>query len=233
VGTFRFKKFSVNDDGAAMKVGTDAVLLGAWCPVREARWLLDIGTGSGVIALMLAQRSRENSLIDAVELNKRDAEQALANVKKSPWARKVNVINEAIQSYQTDRRYDLIVCNPPFFTTSLLPPDQRRSEARHDTRLTTDEIIDAVSRLLGPAGTFSLILPVSESKSFQAKALRSGIHINRLTQFHSRASNPPERVLMAFSRTWNKEPSHDQLILYSSGNIKTPGYQQSTADFYL
>jgi tRNA1Val (adenine37-N6)-methyltransferase len=134
VGTFRFKQFAVTDDRATMKVGTDAVLLGAWCPVGNANRILDIGTGSGVIALMLAQRSVAGAHIDAVELNTDDAQQAQANVQGSAWPSKVRVIHSAIQDHRPDAAYGLVVTNPPYFSNSLLPPEIRPRYPVNPTR---------------------------------------------------------------------------------------------------
>lgn len=233
MGTFRFKQFSVTDDGATMKVGTDAVLLGSWCPVGQAKRILDIGTGSGLIALMLAQRSVDTARIDAVELNARDAEQALANVNSSPWPQKVNVIQGSVQSHQPDYRYELIVSNPPFFSRSLLPPDPRRSDARHTTRLTSPDLIAAVCRLLDSTGTFSLILPTAEAEGFRVETQAAGLSLARITRFQTRPTKPTERVLMSFTRRPTSVPLDDSLVLYEKGEEKSEGYQRLTADFYL
>jgi len=232
MGTFRFKQFSVNDDHAAMKVGTDAVLLGAWCPVGNAYNILDIGTGSGVIALMLAQRSSATSRVDAIELSTDDASQASDNVRSSPWPQKVCIIHGSIQSYKPDRAYDLIVCNPPYFSNSLLPPDQRRSETRHDTNLPHEDLVQAVTDLLADQGTFCVILPITEAVTFREICRANGLHLHHTTRFKTRSAKPYERELMAFGRI-AKPPLEDELVLYESGDTKTKAYQQLTGEFYL
>lgn len=233
MGTFRFKQFSVTDDGAAMKTGTDAVLLGAWCPVGQANRILDIGTGSGVIALMLAQRSRPEARIDAVEINAADAQQARENVQRSPWSGKIEVVHAPVQEFKRVTLYDLIITNPPFFSASLLPPDPRRTVARHDTQLTKDELLTAVNRLLGESGIFCLILPFTEAKSFQVQASGYGFYLAHITHFQTRADKNPERTLMAFSREQLKPMQEDRLVLYEGRERKTEAYRNLTADFYL
>jgi tRNA1Val (adenine37-N6)-methyltransferase len=215
-----------------MKVGTDAVLLGSWTNVEGANKLLDIGTGSGVIALMLAQRTNQEAIIDAVELQDTDAAQATANVMASPWHKKVTVHHTSIQHYRPPVLYDVIVCNPPYFKNSLRPPGIKRTHARHDTGLTLRDLSASVTRLLSPKGSFSLIMPPNEGDSFAHAAMGNHLYLTRLTRFFSRAGKPQERSLMEF----RKQPlplEEDSLILYESGQAWTEKYQNLTADFYL
>jgi tRNA1Val (adenine37-N6)-methyltransferase len=231
VGLFRFKQFSVNDDRCTMKVGTDAVLLGAWCNVHDAMRILDIGTGSGVIALMLAQRSDVETLIDAVEINADDAAQARDNVSQSPWPKRVRVIHGSIQDMIADS-YDLIVCNPPYFSKSLLPPDESRTRARHSTMLSHDDLIAAVRRLLKPAGKFYLILPTKEAELFREEAEQAGLYLQELTRFHSRKEKPQERSLMTLGYE-EIVIKGDTLVLYEDGHTQSMAYQKLTGEFYL
>jgi len=216
-----------------MKVGTDAVLLGAWCRVGSAKRILDIGTGSGVIALMLAQRSVADARIDAVEQSAADLAQAAENFRLSPWPDKISAIHGVIQEYQTKQPYDLIVCNPPYFTRSLLPPETRRQEARHDGRLRRPELMNAIARLLTPAGSASLILPSTEAPDFVNEAAILGLYPARVTQFHTRRTKPPERHLIEFRLTSSPSPQPDNLVLYEEGNNHTVAYRELTAEFYL
>jgi tRNA1Val (adenine37-N6)-methyltransferase len=214
-----------------MKVGTDAVLLGAWCPVESAKRILDIGTGCGVIALMLAQRSSTDAHIDAVELEDRDARQASENVMNSPWPKKVNICQERIQDFQAPR-YDLIVCNPPFFSQSLLPPDPQRARVRHDHELSREDLLKAVIGLLVPTGAFCLILPAQDATSFIISAKAAGLYLQKHTQFHSRNTKPAERSLLSFVR--NPGPGLvDDLVLYGLDDRQTMAYRNLTGDFYL
>jgi len=213
-------------------VGTDGVLLGAWCDISSATRLLDIGTGSGVIALMLAQRSSELARIDAIELNPTDAAQAQDNVLKSPWPGKVVVYEGLIQNFNADVSYDHIVCNPPYFSQSLLSPDHGRSAARHNTRLPAGDLLAAVSRLLSPNGTFSLIMPALSSAAFKSAGLTLGLHLVRLTRFYTRLEKPQERSLMSFSKAKGK-CQEDQLVLFDQRMQHSAAYVQLTGDFYL
>src|SRR5690349_21731423 len=132
---FRFRQFSVADDRCSMKVGTDAVLLAAWAHLDKAARVLDIGTGSGVIALIAAQRTPDHCLIDAVEIQDADCEQATANVADSPWSKRVSIIHTDIQHFHPASLYDVILCNPPYFINSLRPPAPGRTTARHTVSL--------------------------------------------------------------------------------------------------
>ncbi|MGL5464298.1 MAG: tRNA1(Val) (adenine(37)-N6)-methyltransferase, partial [Aeromonas veronii] len=155
---FTFKQFHINHDRCAMKVGTDGILLGAWAPVEQARRVLDIGTGSGLIALMLAQRSRSDCRLDAVELDINAASQARENAAASPWADRVTIIESAIQDYQA-APYDLVVSNPPYFVAGQSFSDPARALARHTGALDSHALLAACDRLLSPNGQVALVLP--------------------------------------------------------------------------
>lgn len=232
MGRFRFKQFAVDDDDASLKVGTDAVLVGAWCNVENAQRILDIGTGSGVIALMMAQRTSPDARIDAVEVNVNDANQARSNIMNSPWPGKIAVHALPIQEFSPDGPYDLIVCNPPYFSQSLHPPETNRAMARHDTQLTQRELLAAVDRLLAPHGIFSVILPAHGAEKFIGAAVRHGLHLTRHTRFFTRRHKPQERSLMSFSKT--PFPfEEDSLLLYDESDRKSQGYTRLTGEFYL
>ena len=225
-----------------MKVGTDGVLLGAWCEVSTARRVLDIGAGSGVIALMMAQRIPIEARIDAVEILPSDAAQAKENVLASPWPEKVTVIHNAIQDYIPTDRYDLITCNPPYFVKSMLPPNPGRSIVRHSGTLPHDELIAAVCRLLLPDGDFHLILPTRESNPFREQAAQQELHLHKLTRFFTRSGKPQQRSLMTFgfspdygqgSVRQAQAIVEDSLYLYGADRRPTAAYIQLTCDFYL
>ena len=158
---FKFKQFAVEQDDVAMKVGTDGVLLGAWANTDNAKRILDIGTGTGVIALQMAQRNPV-AQIHAVEIDETAAHRARANFDLSPWAERMNVEQTAVQEFSPAEKFDLIVSNPPYFVDSLLPPDAKRSTARHTHDLSFEELDSAVCQLLADDGLFALILPVTE-----------------------------------------------------------------------
>ncbi len=229
---FHFKKFSVHHDRCAMKVGTDAVLLGAWVNVSDSRKILDVGTGSGVIALMLAQRTGEGPIIDAVELEEVDAAQAKENVSQSAWPEKISVHQSRLQEFTPGRQYDLIISNPPYFVKSLLPPSQERTKARHANDLTFEELIFHSLRLLSAKGRLAVILPFSEGNIFKSLAKAHHLYVIRETAFHSRKEKQQERWLLEFSRVDGPLIS-DRLILYDDNGDKTKEYINLTKDFYL
>ncbi|MBL0096355.1 MAG: methyltransferase [Bacteroidetes bacterium] len=163
---FHFKRFTINQDRCAMKVGTYGVLLGAWVTVPDAGKILDIGTGTGLIALMMAQKS--NAFIDAIDIDLPSYEQAKENVLLSPWSDHVRVIHSALKDYKPGYRYDLIVSNPPYFMDSYAATDEARNLARSaSASLSYDDLLNGVVRLLVNTGRFSVILPHKEGQIFR------------------------------------------------------------------
>ena len=230
---FHFKHFSLAHDRCSHKVGTDGVLLGSWVNIKQHdKFLLDIGTGCGLIALMLAQRSKEDVRIDAVEIEEKDAGQARENIASSPWVQKVTVINQSIESFSATRQYDLIVSNPPYFSNSLLPPEQHRTRARHTQSLTFENLLASAKRLLSPEGRFSVILPFVEGVRFTNVAAALQLFPVRRTTFQSRQQKPIERVLIEFSAE-NGCPEETSLILYGEDGNWTDEYIGLTKEFYL
>jgi tRNA1Val (adenine37-N6)-methyltransferase len=228
---FYFKQFSVKHDRCAHKVGTDGVLLGAWVDVSHTNRILDIGTGSGVIALMLAQRSSTETHIDAIDISQEDCKQARENIAESPWPDKIRIENIAFQKFESEP-YDLIVSNPPFFIDSAKPPAEERIRARHTQSLPQEELLLHARHLITPQGKLSLILPVTEAQSFIALAESQGWHCSRLCEFRSRASKPPERLLFELQL----EKHHlkkESLVLHEQGEAWTTAYKNLTRDFYL
>lgn len=231
-GLFRFKQFSVAHDRSTHKIGTDGVLLGAWADVSHVQYVLDVGTGTGVIALMMAQRTAESVLIDAVEIEKQDSEQALENVLQSPWASRISVHHTSIQNFSPSHRYDLVVSNPPYFINSWKPPEKRRSQARHTHELSFDELLGAASRLLTPTGRLAVILPYQEALQFTDRAKDYELHVIRRMAFRSRAHKPVERLLLEFSRT-AADVKEESLILHGNGEEWSDDYKRLTREFYL
>lgn len=228
---FHFKQFVVHHD-RSMKVGTDAVLLGAWVDVTGAHAALDIGTGSGIIALMLAQRSSPATRIDAVEMEEPAFIQATENIAGSPWPEKISVYHNAIQDFLPNRRYDLILSNPPYFNGSLLPTSRQRQQARHTTSLSYGELLTSVKRLLLTTGKFATILPTQEGEHFRSSAAEAGLYCARQLAFFPRRQKPQERWLMEFSSSPAPTVT-DTLVLYGHGDEWTPEYKDLTGGFYL
>jgi tRNA1Val (adenine37-N6)-methyltransferase len=229
---FRFKMFSIAHHQSTMKVGTDAVLLGAWVNPTGANRILEVGTGSGVIALMMAQRSEENTHIDAIEIDSNSVEQAIENIRKSPWPKKVTIHSSSLQLWSGDEKYDLIISNPPFFSNSLLPPNEARRDARHSITLTAAELLTQSNRLLAPGGRLAIILPYEEGNKFRAMASDHNFYLARQLAFFTRLEKPQERWLFEFS----PKPStmeQSSLTLYIAGNNRSEEYKRLTSDFYL
>ena len=216
-----------------MKVGTDGVLLGAWAGVRPSdRRMLDIGTGTGLIALMLAQRAPEASVI-GVDID--DVGQARENADASPWGDRVAFERCAVQEFSTPEQFDLIVSNPPFFVDSLTCPDEGRTAARHAVHLPFDELRDAALRLLAPAGRFAVILPTPEAARFLT-ACAGRLALTRRTDVRTTPRHPAKRALMEFSRAdaAATAPETSELVVGTGEHeCYTPEYRALTRDFYL
>lgn len=229
---FQFKQFTIRQSQSAHKVGTDGVLLGAWVNAKNVSRILDIGTGTGLIALMLAQRTPSNVQIDAIEIEADDAEQAVENVQSSPWASKVHVAHTAIQNFQPGHQYDLIVTNPPYFINSWLPAEKKRGQARHTHTLSFDELLQSGKRLLKKEGTLALILPYQEAVQFIQQAHFHQLYCIRELVVRSRKEKPVERLLLEFG----EKPApidREELILHADNNEWSERYRNLTRDFYL
>lgn len=227
---FAFKQFTVYHDRCAMKVGTDGVLLGAWTDVTSARRILDIGTGTGLIALMLAQRCE--AYIKAVDIDSDAVAQALENVAASPWKNRIEVEEQDVCRYVSDTLFDVIVSNPPYFDRALKCPDAQRSKARHTDCLDFDGLISAVVRLLHPKGSFSVVIPTDGMMQFQAVAGRNGLYLSRRTWVHTKPGADPKRVLLAFR--FSAGPCVcDHLTIELTRHVYSREYTALTKDFYL
>lgn len=230
---FKFKQFTIEQQGVAMKVGTDGVLLGAWADVGVAQRALDIGTGTGVIALMLAQRSAQ-LMVDAVEIDGESAQQAQRNFDKSGWASRLALHNVAFQDFASAKGacYDLIVSNPPYFCQSLKSPNEGRTLARHAYSLPFEELLTGVGALLLPGGAFCGIFPYTEGNVFIAKASSYGLFCTKKLNICSKPHHSVIRMLvqMEFAR----KPIDDRtLIIHTLDGDYTDDYKKLTADFYL
>lgn len=236
MGLFRFKQFVIHQERCAMKVGTDGVLLGAWA--ATGRRMLDIGTGTGLIALMLAQRCPE-AVVDGVEIDGEAARQACANAEASPFAGRVNIVNAAIQDFVPAQGagYDCIVSNPPYFQNALGCPEGQRHMARHTDSLTYGELCSAVVRLLAAEGSFSVVLPFDCKEAFVSEAMLCGLCLARVCAVHTTPRKPVRRYLLTFRRQglraegWRLEA--DEQVLTDDGGGRSEWYSRLTEDFYL
>lgn len=230
MGGFRFKQFAVEQDDVAMKVGTDGVLLGAWADCEGARRILDIGTGTGVIALQMAQRNA-TAQISAVEIDETASRRARANFDMSPWAERLQVVQVAVQQFEPTEQFDLIISNPPYFVDSLLPPDERRSTARHTHDLTFEELDRAVCRLLHEAGRFAIILPEVEFEKF---LMLTQLHLVRRCNVHSVEGGAIKRVMGEFAKQSTAETIYENIAIEVAKRGEFSGeYRALTKDFYL
>ena len=216
-----------------MKIGTDGCLLGAWADVDGSASILDIGTGSGVIALMLAQRSK--ALITAVEIDKDAYLQAAENFAKSPWQRRLTVVHSSIQEYikVCEPKYDLIVCCPPYFINSLKTNDKKRRLARHTDSLSFEELLSGSLRLLAQQGIFSTILPSDIVPHFCELALIEGYYITTVTNVEPKAGAKPNRKLLQLERTKKTCTNSTIAILDKEGKSYTTEYKELTKEFYI
>lgn len=234
---FKFKQFTIHQDRTAMKVGTDGVLLGAWAPIAPtAQCILDIGTGTGLIALMLAQRYPSLN-ITAIDIDKSSIEQATENIKNSLFAQYITTHHTSLQSYNPEEKYDAIVCNPPYFVASLKCPDSQRTQARHTDSLSFDELLSHSARLLNDEGSLSVILPVTEGNQLIALASQYGFTLTQQVHVLPTPTSAPKRLLMHFTKKSmvNSQQSivNSQLIIELARHQYTPEYITLTRDFYL
>lgn len=229
---FRFKQFTVYHDKCAMKVGTDGVLLGAWAEVERAQRILDIGTGTGLIALMLAQRS--GASVVGIDVDEAAVAQARENVERSPWGNRIAIEHKdaGLLIGQQDGVFDAVVSNPPYFTESVGCPDRQRDAARHTGSLPFEVLLQSVDRVLAEDGTFSVVLPSAAAADFIAGAACCRLFLRRQTWVHTKPEAAPKRVLMEFCRTLTEcEPRH--LVVELERHKYSPEYIALTRGFYL
>ncbi|KFK96712.1 MULTISPECIES: tRNA1(Val) (adenine(37)-N6)-methyltransferase [unclassified Serratia (in: enterobacteria)] len=233
-GGFTFKQFFVAHDRCAMKVGTDGVMLGAWVALGQARRILDIGCGSGLIALMLAQRAATEVIIDAVELDHAAAVQARENVLESPWPQKINVHSQDIHHFaqQHTHYYDLIVSNPPYFESAVACRDLARTHARYTETLTHDALLDCAERLLNEGGYFCVVLPYGIGEAFEVNAHQRGWQTARRLNISDRADTQKHRMLLALARSPVEKEETELAIKLVDGSY-TADFRQLITDFYL
>lgn len=235
MSVFQFKQFSVNQDQTAMKIGTDGVLLGAWTPIdNNPKSVLDIGTGTGIIALMLAQRSTAEQ-IDALEIEESAYEQAVENFESSPWGDRLFCFHAGLDEFIDDPEdeYDLIVSNPPFFSEDYRSENEQRDMARFQEAMPFEDLIEAADLLLSENGIFSVIIPFNEEDRFIELCAEVELYPIKVTRVKGAQNTKIVRSLLAFKRYELSVLTSDELVIEISRHEYTAEYIALTKDFYL
>ncbi|MDR1717631.1 MAG: methyltransferase [Prevotella sp.] len=229
---FKFKRFTVYHDLCAMKVGTDGVLLGAWINITEAEKALDIGTGTGLIALMLAQR-KDSLRIDAIDIDHNAIEQTKENIKHSPFSGQIQAFESSLQHFrESGQQYDLIVSNPPFFIQSLKSPHKERTLARHTDSLSLEELLGISSVLLTSKGKLSIIYPFDYKETLSSLSKKLGLYPSRITNVYPTPVSLPKRVLIEFSKT-ELPLIETNLIIEKERHVYSDEFIRLVKNFYL
>ena len=231
---FKFKHFEVNQDRTAMKIGTDGVLLGAWTNLDHHPFsILDIGAGTGVIALMLAQRSNAE-VIDALEIDENAYEQCVENFENSSWGDRLFCYHASLEEFadEIEDTYDVIVSNPPFYSEDYKTEDSKRNQARFEDAMPFDHLLESVSRLLSETGKFVVIIPFKEEEAFIKLASVFNLYSNRILRVKGNLNSEIKRSLLEFSFS-ESEIIVDDLIIETERHLYTQEYVNLTQDFYL
>jgi len=233
---FKFKQFTVAQDKCAMKIGTDGVLLGAWTNTNQyPNTILDIGAGTGVIALMLAQRC-DAPTIDALELDENAHEQAVENFENSPWGDRLFCYHAHLYEFalEIDDTYDLIVVNPPFYEEDYKTPEAARNRARFEDAMPFDLLVGAVAKLLSTNGQFNIIIPHKREADFISLSAKANLHPTHLTRVRGNTNADIKRSMIRFVfNAPSDQPNIDELIIEHERHQYTEAYQALVKDFYL
>lgn len=231
---FRFKQFTVFHDKCAMKVGTDGVLLGAWTSVENATDVLDVGTGTGLIALMVAQRNPLTKVV-AIDVDAHAVGQAKENIGNSLFSDRITVESFDFRQFvqNTSKRFDLIVSNPPFFSNSLLPPDPQRAGARHSVSLTLDDLLFSAQGCLKNDGTLSLILPYDKSDELKCLCEKHTFYMKRKTIVYPLPDTEPKRLLTELTMQQTDHTEISSLIIENGRHQYTKDFSGLVSDFYI
>ena len=231
--SFQFKQFTINQDRCAMKVGTDGTLLGAWAnaPMGPCR-ILDIGTGTGLVALMMAQRFPESQVV-GIDIDRDATIQAMENVDASPYSERITIINEDATKIDDKEVFDAIVCNPPYFVDSLTCPESQRTLARHTVTLTYEQLMKTAYKLLNNNGIFSIIIPTENNDAIGSAAALAGFIISRICMIKTTPNKLPKRQLMEFRKNRIDNFEFIEEVLEIIHNQRSEWYHELTKDFYI
>ncbi len=230
---FQFKQFKIIQDNTAMKVGTDGVLLGAWTEVSGVKSILDIGTGTGLIALMMAQRTKAK--ITGIEIEKNAAAEAVENAQNSNWGNRINIVHISFQEFMKTctEKFDLVISNPPFFINSRHSKNENLAIAKHNRLLSLEDLAAGTEKLLEPEGKLALILPVIPAEKLIHRAKISDLHLLRLTEVKPGKNKIIHRYLMEFTRVKSKPEKNILFIQNDEGTGYSEDYKLLTREFYL
>lgn len=230
---FAFKQFKIKQDKCAMKVGTDAVLLGAWTECGNAKKILDVGTGTGVLALMLAQKSE--ATIWAIDIDKDSFIEAKENAYQSKWNDRLNVLNISMQEFtkENSNDFDVIISNPPYFTDAYKAKELSRNTARHTDELPFDQLIECVVKLLSEDGHFYSILPYNEAIQFKNMASKNNLYLIKSTRVKTKPEKEPKRLLMMYSKKQAIQIEDELVIELDERHHYTQQYIDLTKDYYV
>ena len=233
---FRFKQFDILQQNGAMKVNTDGILLGAWTGLAEKHTALDVGTGTGVIAIMMAQRKLD-LMVTALEIDEAAYRDAKTNMKNSAFSHRLEALNISLQEFTSTNQglFDLIISNPPFFSGGTLSLNENKANVRHTIKLSHQDLLHAVKKLLHPSGHFDVILPYIEGLRFIEMSAKYDLYPHHITEVKSKEHKNIERLLLRFGLHEVEVIQNDALIIYASdaANSYTPAYVALTKAFYL
>lgn len=231
---FQFKQFGLNDSKCAMKIGTDGVLLGAWANINQAKNILDIGSGSGLITLMVAQRSNAN--VCGIEIDEDAAKQSVENIKWSPWSNRITIINSDFIAWCTANneipKFDHIVSNPPFFNNGPTAPNASRALARHNNSLDYNQLLNLSKELLSEDGKISVISPIDRENDIIFYSTIEHLYIHRITHVYSKEGGKATRILWEFSKR-KCSTQHSSIAIRDCNNNYSQDYINLTREFYL
>lgn len=231
--SFTFKQFVVHQDRCAMKVGTDGTLLGAWAALDHPDGrILDIGTGTGLIALMMAQRYPQ-AHVTAIDIDAEAVCQATENVRQSPFAERIQVYQADVNSFESAEKFDAIVCNPPYFNNALICPDSQRTQARHTLSLSYWQLMVAAHRLLHHEGVFSVIIPSDFFRQLESEAHLAGFFLSRIYGIRTIEGKPIKRYLIELRKQPQAEVVKKDMLIEDTPNVRSEWYRELTKDFYI
>lgn len=236
ISKFRFKRFSVSHHRSSMKVGVDGVLIGCWADVKAVRKILDVGTGCGLIALIMAQRAPEAE-IDAIDIDSPSIEEAMENVQASLWPDRITVINTGFSELAKNpkAKFDLIISNPPYFDSGVIEIHTAREKARHQGELSPSVILKEAAQLLNQDGSVAMVVPTEISEELEAEAASAGYSLERKCLVRGHREAPFKRTLLQWRHGKEMETKTDlsQLTLEVAPSIPTDEYRDLCKDFYL